>query len=407
MPRAAVALVVSSGTQGRWSAWTGVCLGMLVLCTAGTAFAQSKPQSSAPASVAAPALSVKAQVIASDLAHPWALAFLDGGRMLVTERIGQLRLVEPDGQVGQPITGLPKSDANGQGGLLDLIVDSDFKHNRRLYFCYAESEGLRNSTAMASARLSNDASKLEQVKVLFSQYPKYRSSAHFGCRIVENSDGTLFLTLGDRLSRMQDAQTLDNHHGKVVRLNKDGSVPADNPFVAKAKAGGKGAPLAEIWSYGHRNIQGATLGPDKRLWTHEHGAQGGDEINLPQAGKNYGWPVVTHGEKYGGGKIGSGKTTQAGMEPPLYQWTPSIAPSSMVFLQSERYGKAWQGNLFVGSLKFGQLYRLVLKDGKVVREEKLLEGLHQRIRDVREGPDGLLYILTDQVNGQLIRLLPQ
>ncbi len=408
MIRAAVPFVVSSRAQDRLSALTSVCLGVLVLCSAGTALAQSKPKSSAPATaVAAPAMTVKPQVVATDLSHPWALAFLDGGRMLVTERIGQLRLIEADGKVGQPITGLPKSDANGQGGLLDLIVDSDFKTNRRLYFCYAESEGLRNSTAMASARLSDDASQLEQVKVLFSQYPKYRSNAHFGCRIVENSDGTLFLTLGDRLSRMQDAQTLDNHHGKVVRLNKDGSVPADNPFVAKAKAGDKNAPLPEIWSYGHRNIQGATLSPDGRLWTHEHGAKGGDEINLPEAGKNYGWPVVTHGENYGGGKIGSGKATQAGMEPPLYNWSPSIAPSSMAFLQSERYGKAWQGNLFVGSLKFGQLRRLVLKDGKVVQEEKLLEDLEQRIRDVREGPDGLLYILTDQVNGQLIRLLPQ
>ncbi len=403
MPSAAVPFVVSSRAQGRLSALTSVCLGVLVLCSAGTALAQSKPKSGAPATAAALAMTVKPQVVATDLSHPWALAFLDGGRMLVTERIGQLRLVEPDGKVGRPITGLPKSDANGQGGLLDLIVDNDFKHNRRLYFCYAESEGLRNSTAMASARLSNDARKLEQVKVLFSQQPKYRSNAHFGCRIVENSDGTLFLTLGDRLSRMQDAQTLNNHHGKVVRLNKDGSVPADNPFVAKAKTGGKDAPLPEIWSYGHRNIQGATLGPEGHLWTHEHGAQGGDEINLPKAGKNYGWPVVTHGS----GKTGSGKATQVGMEQPLHRWLPSIAPSSMAFLHSERYGKAWQGNLFVGSLKFGQLRRLVLKDGKVVQEEKLLEGLEQRIRDVREGPDGLLYILTDQVNGQLIRLLPQ
>lgn len=350
---------------------------------------------------------VKPQVVASGLTHPWALAFLDGGRMLVTERIGQLRLVQPDGKVGPPITGLPKSDANGQGGLLDLVVDSDFKRNRRLYFCYAEAAGLRNSTALASARLSEDASKLEQVKVLFSQQPKYRSNAHFGCRIAENRDGTLFLTLGDRFSRMEDAQILDNHHGKVVRINKDGSVPADNPFVARAKASGRQAPLPEIWSYGHRNMQGATLGPDGRLWTHEHGAQGGDELNRPEAGKNYGWPVVTHGENYGGGKIGSGKAAQAGMEQPLYHWTPSIAPSGMTFLHSARYGKAWQGNLFVGALKFKQLRRLVIQDGKVVQEEKLLLDLQQRIRDVREGPDGLLYVLTDQADGQLIRLLPQ
>jgi glucose/arabinose dehydrogenase len=349
---------------------------------------------------------VRTEVIAQGLENPWAVAFIDGGRMLVTERPGRMRLVQPGGQLGSPLEGLPRIDAGGQGGLLDVIADSGFARNRMIYFCYSEPAGAGasgNSTALASARLSDDATRLEQLKVLFSQRPKFSSRQHFGCRIVENPDGTLFLTLGDRLSRMQDAQTLDTHHGKVVRVRKDGSVPPDNPFAGN-NAAHPGA-LPEIWSYGHRNVQGATLGPDGRLWTHEHGPQGGDEINRPEAGKNYGWPVITYGENYGGGKIGAGLTAKAGMEQPLHQWTPSIAPSGMTFLRSERYGKSWQGNLFIGSLKFRYLDRLELRDGKVAREEKLLQDVG-RVRDVREGPDGLLYILTDDSNGKLIRLLP-
>ena len=237
-----------------------------------------------------------------------------------------------------------------------------------------------------------------------SAAPKVSSSAHFGCRIVENTDGTLFLTMGDRFSHRDEAQNLGNHIGKIVRLRKDGSVPPDNPFAGNGSAGRKAQP--EIWSYGHRNAQGAVLGPDGKLWMNEHGAQGGDEINIAEAGKNYGWPVISHGVNYGGGKIGEGLNAKEGMEQPLYHWTPSMAPSGMAFLRSDRYGKAWQGNLFVGALKFKYLARLELRDGKVVREEKLLRNLDRRIRDVREGPDGLLYILTDESNGQLIRLRP-
>ena len=232
---------------------------------------------------------------------------------------------------------------------------------------------------------------------------------HFGCRIVEGRaggepNGMLFLTLGDRYSRKDDAQTLDNHHGKVVRIHKDGRVPTDNPFVGKAGA------LPEIWSYGHRNLQGAALAPDGSLWTHEHGPQGGDEINVAKAGLNYGWPVVTFGENYGGGKIGDGITSKPGMAQPMHYWVPSIAPSGMAFLTSERYGKSWVGNLFVGSLKFGYLNRIELAEpfkGKVLRENKLLENERERIRDVRQGPDGLLYVLTDSATGRLIRLHPQ
>ena len=364
-----------------------VLAGLLALAAA-PSVAQSQP-------------SPKAQTVASGLQHPWAVAFLSEGRFLVTERPGRLRVVNADGQVQPAVQGLPEVAAGGQGGLLDVITDSAFASNRTIYFCFSEpGKGTTNSTALARARLSQDAKRLEDVKVIFSQQPKFSSTAHFGCRIVERPDGTLFLTLGDRFSRRDDAQTLDNHHGKVVRVGKDGAIPKDNPFVGKAGA------LPEIWSYGHRNSQGATLAPDGSLWTHEHGARGGDEINRPQAGKNHGWPLVSFGVNYDGSKIGSGDSAAPGLEPPLHHWTPSIAPSGMAFLTSDRYGAGWKGNLFVGSLKFEYLDRIELKDGKVVAEHKLLEDVGQRIRDVRQGPDGLLYVVTDSPSGKLIRLLP-
>lgn len=356
---------------------------------------------------------VRPETVASGLQNPWAVAFLPNGRFLVTERSGQLRVIEPDGRIGKPVEGLPLVAAGGQGGLLDLVLDADFASNRTLYFCFSEPSPLNNgtSTALARATLSADQTRLDNVKVIFSQKPKFDSSLHFGCRMVESRlpglnskpDGKLFLALGERYSRAPDAQNLNNHHGKIIRINKDGSVPPDNPFVARAGA------LPEIWSYGHRNPQGATLAPDGRFWMHEHGPQGGDEINLPKAGANYGWPVITFGENYGGGKIGEGLTAKAGMEQPLHYWTPSIAPSGMAFLTSDRYGKAWQGNLFVGSLKFAYLNRIELSapiNGKVLRESKLLSEEGARIRDVRQGPDGLLYVLTDSSNGKLMRLLP-
>lgn len=347
---------------------------------------------------------LRIEVVAVGFEHPWGLAFLPEGRFLVTERPGRLRLVEADGRVGDPIGGVPAVVARGQGGLLDVITDSGFASNRTLYFCYAEpAEGdasSLNGTALASARLSADGRRLEQVRRIFSQRPKVASALHFGCRIVERPDGTLFLTLGERFSRMQDAQKLDNHLGKVVRIRKDGSAPPDNPFVGRAGA------LSEIWSYGHRNPQGATLAPDGRLWITEHGPQGGDEINLPQAGLNYGWPVITHGENYGGGKIGEGITAREGMEQPLHHWTPSIAPSGMAFVTSDRYGPALKGNLLVGSLKFGYLDRVVLAGDRVVLEQKLVDDLGERVRDVRQGPDGWIYLLTDHPRGRLLRLRP-
>jgi len=351
---------------------------------------------------AAPNPQVTAVPVASGLQHPWAVAFLPDGRFLVTERPGRLRVVAADGRLLPPVRGLPAVAAAGQGGLLDVVLDADFARNRRLFFCFSEpaSEGGGNSTALARATLSEDASALQDVKVIFSQQPKVASNLHFGCRIVQAPDGNLFLTLGERYQRKDDAQKLDNHHGKVVRLQPDGGVPADNPLRQRTGA------LPEIWSWGHRNPQGATWGPDGRLWVHEHGPQGGDEINRPEPGRNYGWPVITYGENYGGGKIGEG-TAKAGMEQPLHWWVPSIAPSGMAFLTSDRYGPGWKGSLFVGSLKFSRLHRLELQGGKVAHEERLLEDLGERIRDVRQGPDGWLYVLTDSPQGRLLRLQPR
>jgi aldose sugar dehydrogenase len=343
---------------------------------------------------------VRVEVVAGGLQNPWGMAFLDGGRMVVTERPGRLRVVEPDGRVGPAVAGLPTVDAQGQGGLLDVLADGRFRENRRLYWCYAEPAEGGNRTALASGRLSEDDSRLEDVRVLFRQHPVVDSRLHFGCRIVESPDGHLFLTLGDRYSRMDDAQALDNHLGKVVRVFKDGRIPPDNPFVRHSGA------RAEIWSMGHRNPQGATWGPDGALWTSEHGPQGGDEINRPSAGGNHGWPVVTFGENYGGGRIGEGLTHKPGMQDPLHHWTPSIAPAGMAFLGSQRYGAAWRGSLFVASLKFRYLARLQVEGHRIVGEEKLLTELGQRLRDVREGPDGLLYLLTDERNGQVLRVLP-
>lgn len=355
------------------------------------------------------AQTVHPEVVASGLQNPWAVAFLPEGRYLVTERPGRMRVIEANGRVGAALAGVPTVAAGGQGGLLDLLLDADFARNHTLFFCFSEPGQTGNSTALARARLSDDRTRLEEVKIIFSQKPKVASSLHFGCRIVQSqhggkADGMLFLTLGERFVRKEAAQKLDNHLGKIVRIHKDGRVPADNPFVGRAGA------LPEIWSYGHRNVQGATLAPDGTLWMHEHGPQGGDEINLIQPGGNYGWPVITYGENYGGGPIGAGITAKQGMEHPLHYWVPSIAPSGMAFLSSERYGHAWVGNLFVGSLKFGYLDRIELSapfKGTVVREHKLLADLGERIRDVRQGPDGLLYVLTDNARGQLIRLAPR
>lgn len=348
----------------------------------------------APAIAAAQAL--RPVTVASGLQNPWSLAFLPDGRMLVTERPGRLRIVGADGKVGEPVTGLPPIVAGGQGGLLDVVVHPRFAENGFVYWSFSEPGDGGNSTAVARGRLVGNA--LRDVRVVFRQAPKVSSSHHFGSRIAFARDGRLFVTLGDRFGRRDDAQTLDTHHGKVVRLEADGGVPADNPFVQRTGA------LAEIWSYGHRNLQGAAIHPDTgELWTHEHGPQGGDEVNVTLAGRNHGWPVITFGREYGTGfRIGEG-TARADIAEPVKVWVPSIAPSGMAFLTSDRY-PGWKGSLFVGALKAQALVRLELDGRKVVREERLLENLGERIRDVRQGPDGWLYVLTDARDGKLLRL---
>ena len=335
------------------------------------------------------------EVIASGLDHPWGLTFLNETKMLVTERSGQLRIVE-SGKVSAPVKGLPEIWTGGQGGLLDVALYNDW-----VYISYAEpgTLPLTNSTAVARGKLKGN--QLSDVQVLFQQKPKYLSTAHFGSRLAFSPQGYLFITLGERYMARDDAQTVDNHHGKVIRLWPDGRIPDDNPYVKQ-----KGA-LPEIWSIGHRNIQGATIHPQSgQLWTHEHGPKGGDEINIPEAGKNYGWPVITYGKEYSGGDIGIG-THKEGMEQPLYYWVPSIAPSGMTFYTGSKFPQ-WQGDLFVGSLKFRQLVRLELEGNKVVTEERFLDkAIGERIRDVVQGPDEYLYLLTDSDNGKVIRLTPK
>jgi aldose sugar dehydrogenase len=343
---------------------------------------------------------LRVQRVAGGLENPWSLAFLPDGSMLVTERPGRLRRIAADGSVSPPIDGVPAVRARGQGGLLDIALAPDFASSRLVFLSYAQParEGAR--TAVAHARLSPDDRTLREPRVIFEQRPAIGGGAHFGSRLVFARDGTLFITLGDRWDGSAGSQQLDNHFGKIVRVNPDGSVPKDNPFVGTAGA------LPDIHSYGHRNVQGAALHPDTGvLWTHEHGPQGGDELNLQKAGANYGWPVITTGRQYVTGlRIGEG-TERADIEPPLYQWTPSIAPSGMAFLTSGRY-PGWRGNLFIGGLRSQTLFRLVLDGTRVVSEHPLLRSEVGRIRDVRQGPDGLLYLLTDAADGELLRLEP-
>ena len=360
---------------------------------------QTKQQQEFPSSLG----TVRVETLTRGLENPWALAFLPDGRMLVTERPGRLRLIAADGRPGSPISGLPAVHAQGQGGLLDVVIAPDFATSREIFLSYAEPRGDRNGTAVARARLTlkGDGGALENVKVIFRQQPDIDSNLHFGSRLVFARDGTLFVTLGERGSEREHAQRLDGDLGKVVRITRDGEPAADNPFL-----GTKGA-RPELWSLGHRNPQGAALHPQSgALWLTEHGPQGGDEVNLVQPGRNYGWPVITYGLNYSGTKVGDGITAKAGLEQPLWHWTPSIAPSGLAFYDHARF-PLWRGNLFAGSLKFGFLSRLTLDGEKVVAEERLLEGLGQRIRDVRQGPDGALYLLTDQSEGELLKVTLQ
>jgi aldose sugar dehydrogenase len=354
------------------------------------------PRSPTPAPVQG---AVRVQIVARGLEHPWGLAFLPDGHLLVTERPGRLRIVDRDGRVSEPLDGVPKVLARGQGGLLDVTLDPRFADTRLVYLAYAEpGEGGTAGTAVARGRLGDG--RLEDVRVIYRQQPKVEGANHFGSRLVFARDGTLFVTQGDRFNYRDQAQDLASGLGKLVRINPDGSVPRDNPFVGRAGA------RPEIWSYGHRNIQSAALHPQTgQLWTVEHGARGGDELNRPEAGKNYGWPVITYGVDYSGAKIGQG-TAKPGMEQPLYYWDPVIAPSGMVFYTGEAFPD-WQESILIGSLRPGLLVRLTLKDGRVAREERYLGDLGERIRDVRQGPDGLLYLLTDSRDGRILRVMPR
>ncbi|HEY4980629.1 MAG TPA: PQQ-dependent sugar dehydrogenase [Pseudolabrys sp.] len=344
---------------------------------------------------------VTVETLASGLVHPWSLAFLPDGRMLVTERPGRMRIVTRDGKLSPPLAGVPRVFASGQGGLLDLALDRNFAHNRTIYFSYAEPFDGGGRTALARAMLdAGEVPRLSDVTVIYRQHGPASSGNHFGGRIVQADDGNLFLTNGEHFTDRDMAQTLDNDLGKIVRIAPDGSAPNDNPFVGKSGA------RPEIWSYGHRNPQGLAINPaDGKLWEQEHGPMGGDEINIIAPEHNYGWPRISYGVNYDGTPVGTGKSQMAGMDDPLWHWTPSIAPSGMTFYSGDLF-KGWKGSLINGALKFQMIVRLELKDGKVVKEERLLQGLHERIRDVRQGPDGALYLLTDNNAGRVLRVAP-
>lgn len=340
----------------------------------------------------------RAVTISEGLEHPWSVAFLPDGRMLVTERPGRLRVIK-DGKLDpRPVAGLPEITASGQGGLLDIVLHPDYQQNGWLYFSYVAFGTGGMGTRVARARL--DGMQLHDLELLFQQNIGSMSGRHFGSRLLFDREGFLYITVGERGDQRR-AQRLNDHAGSVIRLHDDGRIPQDNPFLSRADA----AP--EIFSYGHRNPQGIALHPQTgEVWLHEHGPQGGDELNIVRSGQNYGWPVITYGVEYGiGTQIGEG-THKAGMVQPIYYWVPSIAPSGMSFYDGERFPQ-WRGSIFIGSLKFGLLTRLVLHDGEVVKEERLLRGRLGRIRDVRTGPDGLLYLLTDASNGRLVRLEPE
>ena len=341
------------------------------------------------------------QVVASGLNHPWAVEPLPNGDLLVTERAGRLRLISAAGAVGQPITGLPPVDAGGQGGLLDVALSPSFDSDRTVYWSYSEPRQGANATSVARGVLSADHQSLAQVQVVFRSQPPFSGSSHFGSRLAFSSDGKLFITLGDRsaTAMRQQAQQLDSHLGKIVRINPDGSVPNDNPFAGQSSA------MPEIWTLGHRNVQAAAIDADGRLWIVEHGTQGGDEVNLIDEGKNYGWPVTAYGEEYSGQPIAGATTDRPGMEQPVYYWDPVIAPSGAQFYTGDAF-PAWRGSLFIGSLKDRLLVRLTLEDERVTGEEHLLADRGQRIRDVRQGPDGFLYVVTDESNGRIYRISP-
>lgn len=341
-------------------------------------------------------------VVAKGLESPWAVEPLSGGDLLVTEKPGRMRIVSAGGQLGEPIAGVPKVDDRGQGGLLDVVLSPTFASDRTIYWSYSEPREGGNATSVARGVLSQDRRRLDQVRVIFRAMPTYNGAAHFGSRLVFAPDGKLFVTLGDRSDKRMrpQAQQLTSHMGKILRINPDGSAPPDNPFVGRAGA------LPEIWTLGHRNIQSAALDSKGRLWEVEHGPRGGDELNLIEKGKNYGWSIVSYGEEYSGAPIDNSATSREGFVQPVYYWDPVIAPSGAQFYTGDLF-PAWRGSFFVGALKDQRLVRLVIENDRVVGEEHLLAGRGQRIRDVRQGPDGALYIVTDEDNGELWKIVPK
>lgn len=342
-------------------------------------------------------------VVASGLDNPWGLAWLPEGGWLVTEKPGRLRFIGVDGAMGEPIAGLPDVDARGQGGLLDVIAGPTFGQDRLIYWSYSEPRDGGNATSVARGRLSDDRTRVEAVQVVFRAMPTYDGRAHYGSALAFAPDGTLFITLGDRSDRPMrpQAQDLGSHMGKTIRINADGSVPADNPFVGREGA------RPEIWSLGHRNMQGIAVQPGTgAIWTIEHGTRGGDEVNLDRAGVNYGWPDAAYGIEYAGGAINAGATQKEGTEQPVYYWDPVIAPGGAVFYQGAMF-PGWEGNLLVAGLKEKHVARLVIENDRVVGEERLLTDLGERIRDVAVGPDGALWAITDETDGKLVRLAAQ
>src|SRR6266702_7668759 len=342
---------------------------------------------------------LEVRTVARGLVNPWALAFLPDGTMLVTERPGRMRIVTTEGQLSPPLKGVPEVWASGQGGLLDVVIDKSFAQNKTIYFCYAERTGGGGRTAVARAKLNDADGRLDDVKIIFRQEGPLSSGNHYGCRIVQADDGNLFVSLGEHFTYRDQAQNLGNHLGKLIRIAPDGTVPAGNPFIGRADA------RPEIWSYGHRNEQGLAINPASgELWEIEHGPRGGDEVNIIGKETNYGWPVIGFGIDYNGAKIHD-STTQAGMEQPVKYWVPSIAPSGMLFYTGKLFPK-WSGSLFTGALAGTMLVRLSLNGNAVTGEERLLRNLHERIRDVRQGPDGALWLLTDNSAGRILRVSP-
>ena len=340
------------------------------------------------------------ETVAGGLVHPWGLAFLPDGRMLVTERPGRMRIITRDGQMSAPLSGVPEVWESGQGGLLDVALDKTFAGNSTIYFCFAERAASGGRTAVARAKLTDEnPARLDDVKIIFRQDGPLSSGNHYGCRIAQAPDGNLFVTLGEHFTFRDQAQNLANHLGKIIRIAPDGSVPKDNPFVGRDPA------KPEIWSYGHRNPQSLAFNPASGvLWEIEHGPRGGDEVNIIGKGKNYGWPVIGYGIDYNGAKIHE-SAEKAGMEQPIKYWVPSIAPSGMAFYNGALF-PAWKGSLFTGALAGQMLVRLSLDGDKVTGEERLLQNLNERIRDVRQGPDGALWLLTDNSAGRILRVAP-